>query len=45
MDSLRRDEDIVSQSIGCQIQEVLSELECTVLSSHLIPQRSQLVMT
>ncbi|KAL6186361.1 hypothetical protein ACLB2K_042481 [Fragaria x ananassa] len=32
MDSLRRVEDIVAQSIGCQIQEVLSELECTVFS-------------
>lgn len=32
MDSLRRVEDIVAQSIGCQIEEVLSELECTVFS-------------
>ncbi|XP_021829246.1 U-box domain-containing protein 6-like [Prunus avium] len=32
MDSLRRVEDIVPQSIGCQIEEIVSELEGTVFS-------------
>ncbi|KAM2745352.1 hypothetical protein PS2_021096 [Malus domestica] len=32
MDSLRRVEDIVPQSIGCQIEDIVSELEGTVLS-------------
>ncbi|XP_015894384.1 U-box domain-containing protein 6 isoform X2 [Ziziphus jujuba] len=31
-DSLRRVEDIVPQSIGCQIQEIVSELEGTLFS-------------
>ncbi|KNA17583.1 hypothetical protein SOVF_078190 [Spinacia oleracea] len=32
IDSLRRVEDIVPQSIGCQVQEIVTELEETVLS-------------
>ncbi|MBA0613608.1 hypothetical protein Godav_014005 [Gossypium davidsonii] len=36
IDSLRRVEDIVPQSIGCQILEIVSELEGTVFSLDLL---------